>query len=753
MQEPGVDVYFAARTMIDAGLAADDSAFTPGVAIWTAATADDLHARFVLSPLVGGQSFLDKFRQQLAGAPDATVQLAAELLYLHLLAPDEDMGGAAKRAVLAGTLGMLSAPVVVPPQLDAALDSGFATVGQYYLARRDMQLAWLVRLLRHWKALPASRRGEALADPWQFRDVADEIPVESAFAQRNALLHLAFPDVFESIVSRRHKELILAAFAEDLPEHTGDQDRDLFALRHKLEAAGGGRISYYEAPLLARWRPERSERRGTAVRGWLVRGANVHGQDLVPEWLRDGYCSIAYSDMPEIPSGLSRAELDAIVAAARPDSSVRQRAIHVGVLDRFLTQVRPGDLIATVSGPKLFVGTIRGDATWYPDAADTSGRRRAVEWANPSPALRRDQLPDAARDKLAGQMTVSELGPHTTDYAALAGLDDPLARPDASTAAVAPTDDAIELPEPTQTLADTLLVDLPWLRETIELLKEKKQLVFYGPPGTGKTYLAQEIARWLAEQTGGSYRLVQFHPSYAYEDFFEGFRPQAGTHPGTISFALEPGPFKLLVNDATENPAGAYVLLIDEINRANLAKVFGELYFLLEYRDRAVSLQYSPGEEFRLPGNVYVIGTMNTADRSIALVDVAMRRRFAWQGLFPGEPPVADMLRAWLHRHHLPADRAELLDVLNERIGDRDQMIGPSYLMTPTVGTEHGLARIWKHAILPLLEERHVDDPLDIAATYGLAALRQQPTTTHVQSTELAEIDAALIEEHGEQPG
>jgi 5-methylcytosine-specific restriction protein B len=188
--------------------------------------------------------------------------------------------------------------------------------------------------------------------------------------------------------------------------------------------------------------------------------------------------------------------------------------------------------------------------------------------------------------------------------------------------------------------------------------------------------------------------------------------------------------------------------VIDEINRANLAKVFGELYFLLEYRDRAVALQYSPADEFRLPPNVFVIGTMNTADRSIALVDAAMRRRFAWQGLFPGEPPVANLLRAWLQREGLPVADAELLNALNERVGYRDGRIGPSYLMTRAVGTERGLARIWKHNILPLLEERHVGEGVDVEATYGLAALRAGTRPPRVRSS-----DERPAEESGESTG
>jgi 5-methylcytosine-specific restriction protein B len=267
------------------------------------------------------------------------------------------------------------------------------------------------------------------------------------------------------------------------------------------------------------------------------------------------------------------------------------------------------------------------------------------------------------------------------------------------------------------------LIDQSWLNATIDLLRDKRQLILYGPPGTGKTYLAQALAEYLATATGGEYRLVQFHPSYSYEDFFEGFRPTPGDHGGTISFTLQPGPFKMLAQQASAHPGRAHVLVIDEINRANLAKVFGELYFLLEYRDREVSLQYSPNESFQLPDNLYVIGTMNTSDRSIALVDAAMRRRFNWRALFPDQPPVQDLLRRWLQLHNLTERPAKLLDALNARIEDRDAKVGPSYLMTERANDDSGIRRIWEHQILPLLEERHAGEGVDVRGQFDVDVL------------------------------
>jgi 5-methylcytosine-specific restriction enzyme B len=241
-------------------------------------------------------------------------------------------------------------------------------------------------------------------------------------------------------------------------------------------------------------------------------------------------------------------------------------------------------------------------------------------------------------------------------------------------------------------------------------------------PGTGKTYLARELARHLTD--GGAVKLVQFHPSYTYGDFFEGFRPEPGGS-GTLTFALRAGPFRDFAEVAADNPTTAYILIIDEINRANLAKVFGELYFLLEYRDESISLQYSLDKEFTLPQNLFIIGTMNTADRSIARIDTAMRRRFAFVELNPRIPPVQGLLSRWLDKRGLPPAAALLLDELNRRIADSDAAIGPSYLMDERIyQREDGLDRVWQYSIMPLLEDLFYGQR-DLDELYGLTSLRK----------------------------
>ena len=222
---------------------------------------------------------------------------------------------------------------------------------------------------------------------------------------------------------------------------------------------------------------------------------------------------------------------------------------------------------------------------------------------------------------------------------------------------------------------DLFLDPVEVLREWAELLMESRQVIFQGPPGTGKTF----IARKLSEAVAGSrdrVELVQFHPSYAYEDFVEGFRPT-----GAGSFELQPGPIKRLAARASKNPNDCFVLLIDEINRGNLAKVFSELYYLLEYRDEAITLQYSQ-EPFRLPPNICVVGTMNTADRSIALLDMALRRRFRFIDLLPDKPPLKGLLQRFLDRKAPDMSfLADMLDYVNQQLRDPHASIGPSHFL------------------------------------------------------------------------
>ena len=272
-------------------------------------------------------------------------------------------------------------------------------------------------------------------------------------------------------------------------------------------------------------------------------------------------------------------------------------------------------------------------------------------------------------------------------------------------------------PPTIDSLSSELQLPVEFLAEIKELLEEKKQIVFQGPPGTGKTFVAQALANCLA---GAPERvtLVQFHASYAYEDFVQGFRPMGGDsqQPG---FALTDGPLLRAAEAARDEPEEKHFLIIDEINRGNLAKVFGELFFLLEYRNRALRLQYQSDEDddFSLPENLYIIGTMNTADRSIALMDLALRRRFYFVDFDTGVEPIKGLLHRWLDANDLGHMEwvADVVDHANDVLNDQNAALGPSYFMrkgadgTPAL-KEEDVEHIWKHSILPYIEERRFGD-------------------------------------------
>jgi 5-methylcytosine-specific restriction protein B len=183
------------------------------------------------------------------------------------------------------------------------------------------------------------------------------------------------------------------------------------------------------------------------------------------------------------------------------------------------------------------------------------------------------------------------------------------------------------------------------------------------------------------------------------------------------------------------------VLIVDEINRGNIPKIFGELLFLLEYRQQAVRLPYWPEEEFRLPRNLFLIGTMNTADRSIALVDAALRRRFYIVPFIPTEAPISSVLRNWLKKHGHDDAPARLLDLLNEEIANDEVAIGPSYFMTDA---ESGpdLERIWKRAIMPLLEEYYYGTKWD-RARFTLGKLKARLDSEPVEQPVTEESEAS----------
>ena len=292
--------------------------------------------------------------------------------------------------------------------------------------------------------------------------------------------------------------------------------------------------------------------------------------------------------------------------------------------------------------------------------------------------------------------------------------------------------------------SDQIIEEDPFLDELVKTLRNKKQIILYGPPGTGKTYYAKKLARAIISQdnfekdytqltkterenlqlgatknTNNSQKYLRFctfHPAYGYEEFMEGYRP-ALSETGKAVFELQDGIFKKICKDAKKNQDQTYVLIIDEINRGDIPRIFGELITLLEADKRwsknnqedYISLTLPASQEnFTVPENVNIIATMNTADKSIALLDIALRRRFGFRELLP-KPELLE------NQDIADINLANLLTELNSSIIekiDKNLQIGHSYLMKneKAIKTEEQLISRIKDEILPLLQEYCFDD-------------------------------------------
>ena len=763
------EIYRAASAWVDRALKSDDSLFTPGEPIWTSQALGELHDRFLNRPDAGKGGFTDKLRIQIEGSPAEVCQLMAEVLYVHLLLiwPDT-MGAQAKTDLINEILGWAPDDIQMPEHLVECLEYGIARPGMAYLTFRPYQVGFIIEFMERWKEQDDTERDRLLSDAWAFKQFLTNVRLRSQLlingqntprAQRQVLLHLVHPDTFEGIASVDHKGRIAGAeaFAGYVAEGTEDIDRKIHQIRQGIERERRADFSFYETGLRGKWDRtvsspwngyiSRAERYLSSGTEWLdreeidykveagqklgaAREAFLVGREDWWNLLKRGLSVnfIHFTQAARLRDWMNETPDDARSALGalwtRDDVSVTER-IHsfsrlfprsvmsgvgtrMNVISALLMGVEP------LQYPPFRVGI-------FNDAYDITGYGRPDQDADEAIVYERalgflDRFIEEASER--GVQLRHRLDAQSLVWALYEGRDERSV-----------TDiPAVALPD-LDALSEELNLPLEFIHKTDTLLRDKGQVIFQGPPGTGKTYVALELAECLSG-SNDRVTLVQFHPSYAYEDFVQGFRPTIADN-GQPGFELRSGPLIQTAERARHEPGEDHFLVIDEINRGNIAKLFGELYFLLEYRDRDIRLQYS-NDTFSMPPNLYIIGTMNTADRSIALVDLALRRRFYFVEFHPDRPPIKGLLHRWLERRSPSMTWvADVVDRANELLSDDPHAaIGPSYFMKSGLD-EAAVTRIWEHSVIPYIEERLFGSE-DRLAEFGLDRLRgiQEPTSS-----------------------
>ncbi len=744
--------YAAAQQWVERALMSDDSLFTPGKALWSSHWLGEIHKRFLdyRSKLNG--VFPENVKAQLDGSPTEVCQLMAEALFVHFLIVSKGtIGKETKRKNIESVLAWAPQPVEFPDSLVDALGPGLVTSVAFSL-NRAQHVGYILELVEQWKRLPEDERQRLLEDPWAFKDFSLKLDFEGKLLrgkpdlvriQKYALHHLVFPDTFERVLTDDHKRKIIEAFGRLVHTPSNDLDRCVAQIRRGIESERGRDFDFYDVDIPVVWDSKSDpwdvyiqQAEQFVASGLLeddetdykikigqklaaAREATLSGSDEWTRLVKSGIsCNLMYlmsqikfRNWVDKDPDMSLQALQALWT--RDETSVSERI-------RAFCNLFPGSEIGGV-GTRLDVVSVllMGlNAELYPSFKTTVFQDAYKRTGYDQPAKGADEASLYTHalgflDRVRQEAEKRELSlRHRLDAQSVVWRikDDPPIVP--------PIVDPPP-PDPLDDLADELMFDVDFLRTIERLLQDKRQVIFQGPPGTGKTFVAQKLAECLS---GSKERvtLVQFHPSYAYEDFVQGYRPTlVGDRAG---FELRGGPLLHAAERARKEPHARHFLVIDEINRGNLAKVFGELYFLLEYRDAEMRLQYSD-EPFSLPNNLYLIGTMNTADRSIALVDLALRRRFYFVEFHPDKPPVHGLLRRWLDANAAGMSWvAHVVDSANKKLSDRQAAIGPSYFMKKHL--DEAMARlIWEHNVLPYVEEHLFGEP-DRLEEFDLKRLR-----------------------------
>ena len=436
------------------------------------------------------------------------------------------------------------------------------------------------------------------------------------------------------------------------------------------------------------------------VRYWLY--APGHRACMWDDFYARSIMGLAWGKLGDLRTYASRLDLERQLL--QTSSGPGRPTNDVLALWQFANEMKPGDVIIAKRGIKEIIGrgVVTGDYVYDADAEHYRNVRR-VRWTH------------KGNWRLDKPWSVRKTLTEITDYT------DRLAQLKAFFEEEDGAFDGEEMPVPlteysVEKFLEEVYMDPERYDAIVGLLKTKKNIIMQGAPGVGKTFAAKRLAySMMGVKDASRVMLVQFHQSYSYEDFIEGYRPSGN------GFELVKGAFYSFCKKAADDEENAYCFIIDEINRGNLSKIFGELFMLIESDKRGpknkLQLLYSR-ELFYVPRNVHIIGMMNTADRSLAMLDYALRRRFAFVELRPAFE--SEGFRDYCAGLDNPKFEALVREVksLNRAIAEDESLgegfcIGHSYFcnMKPETCTDAALASIVDYELIPMLKEYWFDEP------------------------------------------